>query len=800
MKKIIAYVLLACMLVGLLPITAAQAQEKIPFSVLERAASYSDPETEFTESFAKRSANSYGYPSPLMEGQEALYGKSTPLRYILFSNGDHGRYLYIYIFKCSLDALSDPNFDQDPIAYDSVQFAWDDKIHEYSCWWDTKGFSTGTYSILSFTVYNGKEIISDSAMAYEIKVVQTEKPLKDLTLSDAATDKQLNAFYLKPGETRTFVLGRKPNPTTDNHNMELDFLGGAILKEYHGLVTAEATGLGYGTATITVGSQKFTYEIHVCSNDYGHRFETTQVRSSGESTYGVVMYSCPDCGYSYTERQQLTTETFRNFIDVPENAWYHEEVKSAVTQGLFNGMSEKYFHPEVSMDRGMLVTALWRYAGKPAAENAVKFNDVWTGDWYYEAVAWASGAGIVNGIGNGEFGPEMVVTREQMATILYRYAGMVGADTSARQSLSGFGDGNEVSSYAVDAIEWAVAEGIIGGSQEGSQLMIMPRGDATRAQVCAIMVRTINNVLQAEPYEIELPDCEMKESGIWNSIRWDFYDDGTLVINATEFEEKWEKFDHLKEAVKCIKIMPGMTGSFRLGGNFPNLEKVEMADSVTGVADNAFENCPKLKEIRFSPNLTTLSYRAFADCTALEELELPDTLQYMYSCAFSGCTSLKEVRLPAGLRDVQNGYLMMVGGTFANCTSLERVYLGTAMDYVPMNMFSGCTGLKEIIFADGINMLYDESFAGCTALTELVLPRQICYLYDISFKDCENLKVVTILNPYLELCTHYETPGTNGVPAPVAPFAEGTVIRGYAGSTAQALAERFGYAFEAIDE
>ena len=174
------------------------------------------------------------------------------------------------------------------------------------------------------------------------------------------------------------------------------------------------------------------------------------------------------------------------FADLTESAWYYEAVKYVVTNGLMNGMSIRSFAPEASMTRAMLVTVLWRYEDSPQ-EGINKFTDVPDDQWYADAVAWAAANGIVGGVGNGKFDPNSKITREQMAAILYRYAQKIGIDTGKRGDLSKFPDASRVSDWAKEAIAWAVAEGIIGGS-DGK---LLPQGNATRAQVATILMRFI---------------------------------------------------------------------------------------------------------------------------------------------------------------------------------------------------------------------------------------------------------------------------------------------------------------------
>ena len=190
------------------------------------------------------------------------------------------------------------------------------------------------------------------------------------------------------------------------------------------------------------------------------------------------------------------------FIDVNQKEWYHPYVDYAVTHGLFGGTSENTFEPDSTMTRSMLVTVLWRYEGQPKGyKNTFADVNAKNGGWYIDAVAWAAANNIVGGVGGGKFDPEGIVTREQMATILYRYSEWKGFDTSKRADFSFFPDANKVSSWAKTAMKWAVAEGLIGGSKEGNATYILPTNGATRAQVATILMRYIQGLTEEIPYD-----------------------------------------------------------------------------------------------------------------------------------------------------------------------------------------------------------------------------------------------------------------------------------------------------------
>lgn len=182
-----------------------------------------------------------------------------------------------------------------------------------------------------------------------------------------------------------------------------------------------------------------------------------------------------------------------SFKDVDPNAWYAEAVEMVVEEGLFNGVSDDRFDPEGRMTRAMLVTVLWRLDGKAAAKADCSFKDVLPGQWYSEAVAWASENEIVKGYDADTFGTNDFITREQMATILYRYANYASIKTGARADLSGFADAASVHSYAETSVAWAVAEGLINGLGVN---LLAPDGFATRAQVATILMRFVENVMK----------------------------------------------------------------------------------------------------------------------------------------------------------------------------------------------------------------------------------------------------------------------------------------------------------------
>ena len=179
------------------------------------------------------------------------------------------------------------------------------------------------------------------------------------------------------------------------------------------------------------------------------------------------------------------------FTDVSTSDWFYDDVAFVYENGLFSGTDSRSFSPNASMTRAMLVTVLYRLEGEPTVTGRSSFTDVRSGTYYEKAVIWAAANGIVTGTDSTSFSPDAKVTREQLAAILYRYAQYRKLDTDASAKLNSFTDADSVSAYASEALGWAVSESLINGASG----KLMPKGDATRAQVAAILHRFVKNVL-----------------------------------------------------------------------------------------------------------------------------------------------------------------------------------------------------------------------------------------------------------------------------------------------------------------
>ena len=181
------------------------------------------------------------------------------------------------------------------------------------------------------------------------------------------------------------------------------------------------------------------------------------------------------------------------FTDVKEGDWYYEAIKYVFDKSLMNGVSGTLFAPNSNLTRAMLVTILYRLEGSPVVTTSASFTDVPSGQWYSDAIAWAETNDIVNGYGNGRFGTNDNITREQFAVIMYNYAVKKGHDISAAADLSAYTDADSISSWALGAMKWANTEGLIMGR---TATTLAPRGTATRAEAATILMRFVEEFMK----------------------------------------------------------------------------------------------------------------------------------------------------------------------------------------------------------------------------------------------------------------------------------------------------------------
>ena len=256
----------------------------------------------------------------------------------------------------------------------------------------------------------------------------------------------------------------------------------------HGTVTADPAAAKAGaTVTLTATPDEgYAVGTITVTDRFG---DAVKVTENADGTYTFTMPSGQvTVQATFVETQEPAPAM--PFTDVKEGDWFYEEVLYAYENGLMNGVGDNRFAPNSATTRGMLVTILYRLEGEPDVTGEAGFDDVAAGQWYTDAVIWAAANDIVNGIGDNQFGPENTLTREQLVTMLYRYAQNKGYDVTASADLSGYPDAGQIQSWAQEAMTWAVAEGIV----EGMDGNLNPAGSATRAQIATILMRFCEGV------------------------------------------------------------------------------------------------------------------------------------------------------------------------------------------------------------------------------------------------------------------------------------------------------------------
>ncbi len=381
--------------------------------------------------------------------------------------------------------------------------------------------SAGTATITVTTVDQSK------TATCEVTVTAAPVPVSGVSLNKDSTS-------LTVGDTETLTATVKPEDATNKAVTWTSSNSTVATVDQNGVVTAVAPG----TATITVTTQDGNHtdtctvtvrpDIPPANPNYRITVEATQGGTvtadptAAKAGATVTLTPVPDRGYqvgsvAVTDRfgnavavteqadgtytftmpngQVTVTVTFAEaplpFPDVAEGDWFYDAVRYAYENGLMDGVGDNLFAPNSETTRAQLVTILYRLAGQPAVSGDLPFPDVESGTWYTDAVAWAAENGIVNGTTDTTFAPGEDITREQLVTVLYRYAEAKGYDVSARADLSAYPDADQIQSYATESVAWAVAEGLIQGFEDNT---LRPAGNATRAQIATILMRFCEGV------------------------------------------------------------------------------------------------------------------------------------------------------------------------------------------------------------------------------------------------------------------------------------------------------------------
>ena len=352
--------------------------------------------------------------------------------------------------------------------------------------------------------YESEGVASDSALYWDTldtsvgigSDIQETNKNYDVTVTDTGTQDEFgNKLY-------TFTYTEK----NSGGSGESGGSGGGVVPSVftitvsgaeNGTVTASAEKAAKGSTVKLTVTPSEGYETDAVSVKYANN-DDVKVETGSDGSYSFTMPGSKVTVNATFKKVETTPvepqpsdptppSAASKFKDLDANAWYSDAVDYVVNNNLFNGTSDTSFEPNGTMTRAMFVTVLSRLEGIDASKyTGTDFTDVNTGQWYSSAIQWASKNNIVGGIGDGKFDPNGNVSREQMATIMYRYANYKNISTSNVDAtkFNAFSDSGSVSSWAVDAVKWAVDKGIINGMGDGT---IAPQGISTRAQVAQIV-------------------------------------------------------------------------------------------------------------------------------------------------------------------------------------------------------------------------------------------------------------------------------------------------------------------------
>lgn len=337
---------------------------------------------------------------------------------------------------------------------------------------DVISVKSGASHELNFTTTKSVKVKNDTGVAITVKFNGTNK--------DVAKDATETFSYTKPSSGGSSG-GSSSGKTTYKVTTSAVNNGG---------VNASPSNAEKGaTITITLSPDK-GYKLDKLTVTDGSGKTVSTVKKS-DTVYTFTMpASAVKVGVSYVKATETPSET--KFNDVSANDWFASAVDYVTGKGMMNGTADNTFSPKANTTRGMVVTVLYRLENQPSTSVA-SFTDVASGAYYANAVAWANANGIVSGYGSGKFGPNDKVTREQLAAILYRYAQYKKYDVSVGEdtNILSYDDAQSISSYAIPAIQWACGAGVVTG-KSGSKLD--PKGNATRAEVAAMLMRFCENV------------------------------------------------------------------------------------------------------------------------------------------------------------------------------------------------------------------------------------------------------------------------------------------------------------------
>lgn len=368
-------------------------------------------------------------------------------------------YSYSYSFYVKENVEVTAEFTNELTVTTEVNNYWYGSASVYKSYWGSDIFEPGDRVYIECEPKDG----------YNVKDVTVTDTVTGNTLSvgQSSTDKNIYYFTMPEHPVKVYV----------------EFQEGYAIK---------VADTKYGKVKVSAENADEDDVITITTEpDKGYAVSKISIKTDGGKTVTYrTSIATKNSYYFYMPDDNVTiTVTFgvahkdMPFTDVHSYSWFYDAVQFVYDNDIMNGISDTSFNPDGTVTRGMIVTMLWRMAGEPYSFGG-GFSDVPAGHYCYSAAAWASRNGIVNGMTSTTFAPDTNITREQLVTILYRYAQYLGYSTTG-SSLYGFTDASSVSSYATNAMSWAVKYGIISGV---TTTTLVPAGTATRAQAAQMFM------------------------------------------------------------------------------------------------------------------------------------------------------------------------------------------------------------------------------------------------------------------------------------------------------------------------
>lgn len=437
-----------------------------------------------------------GEPVSMIVGANVPFDRIAELSCGLYGED---RYCTLEIYSGIYEGYKDSELPDDavPVLTLEPRKLKTDGYYEEAYTWDSKGLPLGAYTAYVLVTDKDGNPIGNYNLLYACNpfyLVDKAVPMTGVTWMDwldinneGYYDCLTDHFHMRLGEILDEpTLMPLPAGCTNIQTSTYSTTTPDILSVETALGSARITALQYGYGTLVGKLGKYTgyATIEICRSSSGHSFGEAILTPATETAYGTKEYTCRFCSYSCQEQYHDCSS--EGYTDVPAApSWAHLPIDFVVSHGIMTGTTETTFEPKSPFSRGQIVTVLHRMVGSPKAEAQAPFTDL-TKKYYLDAIAWAYENGIVTGFSDTVFGPDKAVTREELATILYRFYTEYQHKTPvAGADLSAFPDYASIHNYAKDAVAWAVAVGII----EGSGGSLIPRSSAIRSQAAAIFMR-----------------------------------------------------------------------------------------------------------------------------------------------------------------------------------------------------------------------------------------------------------------------------------------------------------------------